>query len=92
MPKATVLGVAEETSASIVTAINDEEISNSSHSVKKRRGVNTVVNDALFKQQDKLGHLTQAERSVMGPVLVKYRHTKKGVMTSRIPIWSSIRL
>jgi hypothetical protein len=51
-----------------------------------------VVNDALFKQQDKLGHLTQAERSVMGPVLVKYRHTKKGVMTSRIPIWSSIRL
>ena len=35
-----------------------------------------MVNDNLFKHylQDKLGHLTHAERSVMEPVLVKYRH------------------
>ena len=35
-----------------------------------------VVNDTSFKEslQDKLGHLSQAERSVMEPVLIKYRH------------------
>ena len=35
-----------------------------------------VVNDTSFKEylQDKLGHLSQAERSVMEPILIKYRH------------------
>ena len=35
-----------------------------------------VVIDTSFKQylQDKLGHLSQAERSVMEPILIKYRH------------------
>jgi len=37
---------------------------------KIRRGVNTVVNDSSFKQnfQDKLEHLSRAERSLMEPV------------------------
>ena len=35
-----------------------------------------MVNDPSSKQflQDKLGHLTPAERSVMEPILLKYRH------------------
>ena len=35
-----------------------------------------VVNDTSFKEylQDKLGQLSQAERSVMEPILIKYRH------------------
>jgi hypothetical protein len=76
LPRATVLGVAEETSASIVAEINDEVKTNSKHRRKTQCGVNTVVDDANFEQylQDKLEHLSQAERSVMEPVLRKYRH------------------
>jgi hypothetical protein len=48
LPKATVLGVAEENSASILTTINDEGNLDSSPSVKTRQGVNTVVNDAFL--------------------------------------------
>ena len=35
-----------------------------------------VVNDTSFKEylQDTLGHLSQEERSVMEPILIKYRH------------------
>jgi len=35
-----------------------------------------VVKGSSFKQyfKDKLGHLSHAERSVMEPILVKYRH------------------
>ena len=45
LPKATVLGVAEETSASILAAINDEELPNVSQNGKTPRGVNTAVKD-----------------------------------------------
>ena len=73
---ATILGVEKETSARIIAAINDKENLNSKHSKDIRCGVNTVVDDAKTKQylQDKLGHLSHAERSVMEPVLVKYKH------------------
>jgi hypothetical protein len=42
---------------------------------KKHRRVYMVMNVTSFKQylQDKLGHLSQAERSVMEPILIKYR-------------------
>jgi hypothetical protein len=43
LPKATVLGIAEETSASIMAAINDEELLDPSCSEKIRWGVNTVL-------------------------------------------------
>jgi hypothetical protein len=76
LPKATVLSVAEETSASVVATINDDEAPGRNDNAKTRRGVNTVVDDSWFKQylQDKLGHLTQAEKSVLEPVLAKYRN------------------
>lgn len=72
LSKASVLGVAEGTSSSILAAINYQEILVPSYSEKIRRGVSRVANDAFFNQylEDKLGHLTQAERSDMEPVLV----------------------
>jgi hypothetical protein len=77
LPKATLLGVAEETSANIVAELNDEVKTNSEHSRKLKCGVNTLIEDANFEQylHHKLGHLTHKERSVMEPVLRKYRHT-----------------
>ena len=45
LPKQTILGAAEETSASIVAAINDEGTSNFRSTEKKCRRVNVVVND-----------------------------------------------
>jgi hypothetical protein len=65
-----------KTSGSIVAKINDEVKITSKHRRKTQCGVNTVVDDANFEQylQDKLGHLSQAKRSVMEPVLRKYRH------------------
>ena len=76
LPKGTILGVAEETSASFVTEINYEGISNFRSTKKTCHRVNMVVNDRSFKQylQDKLGHLSHSETSVMEPILVKYRH------------------
>ena len=69
LPKASILGIAEETSASVVATINDGENENSSCVAQARTGVNTVVSDAAFKQylQEKLGHLTHAERTVIEP-------------------------
>ena len=74
--KRDLLGVAEEISASIVAAINEDGNSNFRSTSEKHRNVNMVVNDTSFKEylQDKLGHLSQAERSVMEPILIKYRH------------------
>jgi hypothetical protein len=76
LPNATLLGIAEEASASIDADLNDEVKTNSEHSRKFKCGVNTVIEDANFEQylQDKLGHLTHKERSAMDPVLRKYRH------------------
>ena len=57
LPIGTKLSVAEETSASIVAAINEEGTSNFRSTGKKHRRVNMTVNDTSFKQylQDKLG-------------------------------------
>jgi hypothetical protein len=76
LPKTTVLGVAEGTSASLVAKITDEVKTNRKHRRNTHCGVNTVVEGAHFEQylQDKLGHLLQKERSVMEPPLRKYRH------------------
>ena len=75
LPKVTVLGLAEETSASIIAAINDEKLPNVSQNGKIPRGDNTVVKDTWFQEylRDRLGHLNHEERSVLEPVLVKYR-------------------
>ena len=60
LPKATTLGLAEETSARIVAAINEKGISNFRSTREKHRKVNMVVNDTSFKEylQDKLGYLS----------------------------------
>ena len=65
-----------ETSASIVASINEEGTSNFRSTREKPRKVNMVMNDTSFKEypQDKLGHLSQAEWSVMEPILIKYQH------------------
>jgi len=70
------LGLTEETSASVVAEINDEVKTNFNHRRKTHCGVTTVLDDSNYKQylQDKLGHLSHAERSVMEPVLRKYGH------------------
>jgi len=49
LPKGTTLGVAEETSDSIVAAINEEGTSNFRRTGKIHRRVNMVVNDTSFK-------------------------------------------
>lgn len=76
LPKATVLGLAEETSGNTLAAISDSESSNSSRSRKICHGVNTVGNDSTFRQylKNKLGYLSREERSVLEPVLMKYTH------------------
>ena len=68
-PKGTVLGVAEESSASIVAAINEEGTSNFRSTKEKHRKVNMVVNDTSFKEylQDKLGHLSQQKGQLWNP-------------------------
>ena len=76
LQKGTVLSVAEETFASTVAAFNEEGTSNFRSTREKHRKVYMVVNDTSFKEylQDKLGHLSPAERSVMEPTLIKYLH------------------
>jgi hypothetical protein len=71
LTKATVLGVAEETSASLVADINDEVKTNSNHRRKTHCGVNTVIDDANY---ERYLHLSHEERSVMELVFRKYRH------------------
>ena len=69
IPKATVLGVAEEISESLVDSIN----SNSDLPVKPRR---KRRNEALYQKllQSKLDHLPLKEREITEPVLLKYAH------------------
>jgi hypothetical protein len=76
LPKATILGIAEETPNSLVAAINDRKNTNFSRGYRKRSRNNAVAIDPLFEQylKDKLGHLFQEERAVMEPVLTKYRY------------------
>jgi hypothetical protein len=69
LPRATVLGVAEKTSASLVALINDSESHESGH-----KNGSTVDSSFRHYVTYKLGHLTPEERSVMEPVLIKYRH------------------
>jgi len=73
VPKATVLGIAEEISETIVDKINREgqssfDIPTESHNCEK--------NKALFQKllKGKLDHLPPHERQLIEPVLVKYAH------------------
>jgi hypothetical protein len=61
------LGVAEETSASLVALIDSES--------QESGCKDGITSDSSFRQyvRDMLGHLTPEERSVMEPVLMKCR-------------------
>ena len=66
LPKATVLGVAEETSASVVAHINDAESQKASGNREFSLKTHESAIDSSFRQylSDKLGHLTQEKRTV----------------------------
>jgi hypothetical protein len=61
--KATVVGVAEEMSPSLVAAINDDAIPADRSNDRSRPGVNAVTDPAKFRQylQDVLGYLSDEE-------------------------------
>jgi len=76
LPRATVVGVAEEISPSLVAAINDDASPADSCSNKTRCYVNTAKDEAKFRDylSEVLGHLPKHERAVMEPVLHKYKN------------------
>ena len=73
LPKATIIGVAEEISESLVNKINAKAETNLSEPSKPpRRRKNEAFYNKLL--QGKLDHLTPAERQHIEPILVKYAH------------------
>jgi hypothetical protein len=73
LPKATIVGIAEEISESIVNRINAKAETNLNEPPKPPR---KRKNEALYNKllQGKLDHLTPEERQRIEPVLVKYAH------------------
>ena len=80
MPKATLVGVAEEISSCLVAAINDGDgPGNPPHDKRRkngRRDIYTVAQEAKFKRylDSTLGRLSKGETAVMEPVLTKHMH------------------
>jgi hypothetical protein len=74
LPKATVLGVAEEVTAGLVAAINDGR--KASYTRHRRDDKPAVEIYESFKRylDDALGHLSQEETAELEPVLIRYRH------------------
>jgi hypothetical protein len=75
LPKATVLGVAEEISEALVATINTEETPQVRTNKCPNRHSTKEEMDQTFKQYMKegLAHLTHDERTVREPVLIRYR-------------------
>jgi hypothetical protein len=71
LPKASVMGIADVVSESLVATVNDGP------RVEPKKLKSQARFDQSFKEylDDKLGHLSEEERSVIEPVLVKYRDT-----------------
>jgi hypothetical protein len=69
VPKATVLGIAEGISESLVDSINSDSDLPKKPCRKKKI-------EALYRKllQKKLDHLSQEERQILEPVLLKYAH------------------
>ena len=74
--KASVLGLAEVTSESLLAVINDSEPSNSNRGRETNRGESKATTNPSFTQylNGKLEHLTVEEMSVIEPLLMKYKH------------------
>jgi hypothetical protein len=73
IPKATVLGVAEEVSESLIDRINTRTEYDPSSPTKPPR---TKKNEALYNKllRGKFDHLNSDERRHIEPVLLKYAH------------------
>jgi hypothetical protein len=72
LPKATIVGVAEEISESLINKINAKTETNLREPTKSPR---KRKNEALYYLlQSKLDHLTPEKRQYIEPVLVKYVH------------------
>jgi hypothetical protein len=73
IPKATVLGIAEQIPEQLVDRINARSHENSDQPTNPRR---KRKNEALYHKllQGKLDHLLQEEKNLIEPVLVKYAH------------------
>lgn len=84
VPKATVLGVAEEMSESLVNDINEVQTPAKSEPNKPPR---RRKNEALYQKllQGKLDHLTEEERQVIEPILWKYAHVFHDEETNDFP-------
>jgi hypothetical protein len=76
IPKATVIGVAEEISPSLIAALNEDEKSKPEGGNARRKPVNTVKNSDKHKAyvQEAVSHLSGEEKQVMEAVLLKYGH------------------
>jgi hypothetical protein len=73
IPKATVLGVAEEVSEALIDEINAEKEPDTNSPAKPpTKPKNELLYNKLL--QGKLDHLSQAERRHIEPVLTKYAH------------------
>jgi len=76
LPKATVVGVAEEVSPSLVAAINADTNPADERDARESTHVYSVAGVTKFREyvNQVLGHLPKQDREVMEPVLRKYRH------------------
>jgi hypothetical protein len=73
LPKGTILGVAQEITENIVVSVSDEEITNRGTEQTFNSGSSKVVPKGFKKYIDeKLAHLSSAERKILDPVLIKY--------------------
>jgi len=73
IPKATVVGVAEEISPTLVAAINDDARPADKRNGRTHCDIDSVEDEAKFCDylREVLGHLPEHERAVMEPVLRK---------------------
>jgi hypothetical protein len=76
LPKATIVGVAEEIMESLVASINGGAEFESRGRERTGKSDRTVKVDDSFRSyvKGKLSHLSPQERKVLEPVLLKYRH------------------
>ena len=91
LPKATVLGVAEEMSESLVNDINEVQkpAKSEPNKLPRRR-----KNKALYQKilQGKHDHLTEEERQVIEPILWKYAHVFHDEKTNDFPRTNIVEL
>ena len=73
VPKSTVLGIAEEASEPLIDRINQRKELNSDSPPKPQR---KKKNEALYHKllNGKLDHLSQEDRELIEPILLKYAH------------------